>query len=56
MFTLLGGGMASTAMGGPTRSHLVVLPATTHMSILSRVDLLVPITSSFLDAPMPQVD
>ena len=54
MFTLLGGGMASTAMGGPARSHLALLPATTHLSILSRVDLLVPIISSFLDAPMPQ--
>ena len=35
-------------------SQLAVLPGTSHVSILSRADLLLPIITPFLDAPMPE--
>jgi pimeloyl-ACP methyl ester carboxylesterase len=53
MFGLLGGGKADGAMGGLPQSQLAVLPGTTHFSILTRTDLLLPIITPFLDAPMP---
>jgi len=60
MFGLLGGGKAITsppervgAMGGLPNSQLAVLPGTTHFSILTRTDLLLPIITSFLNAPVP---
>jgi pimeloyl-ACP methyl ester carboxylesterase len=53
MFGLLGGGTAASAMGGPSKAQLAVLPGTTHFSILSRVDLLVQLITPFLDAPAP---
>ena len=49
----LGGDKASGGMDGPLRSQLAVLPNTTHLSIFTRSDLLVPIVNPFLDAPMP---
>jgi pimeloyl-ACP methyl ester carboxylesterase len=52
MFGLLGG-KADGAMGGLPQSQLAVLPGTTHFSILTRTDLLLPIITPFLDAPMP---
>jgi pimeloyl-ACP methyl ester carboxylesterase len=54
MFGLLGGGNADGAMGGLPHSQLAVLPGTTHFSILARTDLLLPIITPFLDAPMPK--
>ena len=53
MFGLLGGGKTDGAMGGRPTSQLAILPATTHFTILDRTELL-PIISSFLDAPMPE--
>lgn len=40
-------------MGGPPNSQLAMLPGTTHFSILACTDLLLPIITPFLDAPMP---
>jgi hypothetical protein len=34
LFGLLGGGTATSAMGGPGRAQLAVLPGTTHFTIL----------------------
>jgi pimeloyl-ACP methyl ester carboxylesterase len=53
MFGLLGGGQADGAMGGLPRAQLAILPATTHFTILDRLDLLLPIIPPFLDAPLP---
>jgi pimeloyl-ACP methyl ester carboxylesterase len=52
LFGLLGGGKTDGAMGGVPSSQLAVLPGTTHFTIMSRTDLLRPIVSQFLDAPM----
>jgi len=53
MFRLLGGGVFGDVAGLPD-SQLAVLPGTTHVSIASRVDLLLAIIPPFLDAPMPE--
>jgi pimeloyl-ACP methyl ester carboxylesterase len=53
MFRLLGGGVFGDMAGLPN-SQLAVLPGTTHVSIVSRTDLLLPIIQPFLDAPMPE--
>lgn len=50
MFGLLGGGKADGGMGGLPSSQLAVLPGTTHLDLLSRSDLLLPIITAFLDA------
>jgi hypothetical protein len=34
-------------------SQLAVLPATSHATMPSRAELLVPIVTAFLDTPMP---
>ena len=52
LFGLLGGGTAASAMGGPGRAQLAVLPGTTHFSILQRPDL-PSLLTGFLDAPAP---
>ena len=54
MFKLLGGGKADGAMGGLPKSRLAVLPGTTHMNILDRLDLLIPILKTFLEEPVPE--
>ena len=54
MFQLLGGGTADVGMGAPPASQLAVLPGTTHFTILAQTDLLLPIITPFLDAPMPE--
>ena len=54
MFRLLGGGKADGGMSGVPNSQFAVLPGTTHFSILTRTDLLLPIVTPFLDAPMPK--
>ncbi|MFI5272133.1 MAG: alpha/beta fold hydrolase [Ktedonobacterales bacterium] len=56
MFQLLGGARADGGMGGAPRSQLAVLPATTHFGILYRTDLLLPVVTPFLDAPMPDAN
>ena len=54
MFRLLGGGVFGDIAGLPN-SQLAVLPGTTHVSIVSRADLLLAMIPAFLDAPMPEV-
>lgn len=53
MFRLLGGGVAGDLLGLP-RSQLAILPGTTHVTVVQRSDLLIPIIPPFLDAPMPE--
>jgi len=50
---LLHGGKEDGGMSGVSNSQLAVLPGTTHFSILTRVDLLLPIVTPFLEAPIP---
>jgi pimeloyl-ACP methyl ester carboxylesterase len=52
LFRLLGGGVPSD-LGGLPRSRLAVLPGTTHVTLVERVDWLLPMVTAFLDAPMP---
>jgi pimeloyl-ACP methyl ester carboxylesterase len=54
MFRLLGGARPDGGMGGLPNSQLAVLPGTTHFSIITRTDLLMPVVTPFLDAPMPK--
>ena len=59
VFRLLGGGVAGDdASGRPhiPRSQLAVLPGTTHVTLIDRVDWLLSMVGEFLDAPMPQAD
>jgi hypothetical protein len=44
---------ACRGMSGVLDSHLAVLPGTTPFSLSYRTDLLLPIVTPFLDAPMP---
>ncbi len=59
MVRLLGGGKMDGGMAPfdpnavPPNAQLGMLPGTTHFTILSRADLLLPIVTPFLDAPMP---
>jgi len=53
MFRLLGGGVFGDTPAGLPDSQLAVLPGTSHVSLVSRADLLLPMITSFLDAPMP---
>ena len=52
MFRLLGGGVFGDLAGLPA-SQLAVLPGTTHVSLVSRADVLLAIIPPFLDAPLP---
>ena len=54
MFRLLGGGIFGDTPAGLPNSQLAILPGTSHVSIVDRVELLLPMITSFLDAPMPQ--
>jgi len=58
-FGLLGGGKADGDMVGLPRASLAVLPATTHVGwappyhgIMTRIHLLLPIITEFLDSSM----
>lgn len=60
MFGLLGGGKADGDLAGRPPSQLAVLPGTTHVGwaspnrgIMTRSELLVPMITEFLDAPVP---
>ena len=54
LFRLLGGGVPGDLTGLP-KSQLAVIPGATHVSLVSeRADLLLAVSSAFLDAPMPQ--
>ena len=52
MFRLRGGGVFGDIAGLPADAQLAVLPGTTHLGMLERVAWLVPMVSSFLDAPL----
>jgi pimeloyl-ACP methyl ester carboxylesterase len=52
LFRLLGGGVAGDIAGLPS-SQLAILPGTTHVTVVDRADLLLPMLPPFLDAPMP---
>jgi pimeloyl-ACP methyl ester carboxylesterase len=48
LFRLLGGGVAGDLVGLP-RAQLAVLPGTTHVTLVDRVEWLVPMVRQFLD-------
>lgn len=50
MFRLLGGGVAGDSAGMP-RSQLAILPGTSHVTLVNRADLLLPMVTAFLDKP-----
>lgn len=53
LFRLLGGGVPGDLAGLP-RSQLAVLPGTTHVTLVERVDWLLSMITAFLDAPIPK--
>ena len=54
LFRLLGGGVPGDLTGLP-RSQLAVIPGATHVSLVAeRADLLLAVSTAFLEAPMPQ--
>jgi pimeloyl-ACP methyl ester carboxylesterase len=53
MFRLLGGGVFGDMPPGLPNSQLAVLPGTSHVTVVQRVDLLLSMIPAFLDAPMP---
>ncbi len=61
LFGLLGGGKADGDLQGLPPAQLAVLPATTHVGwappyhgMMARTQLLLPILTEFLDAPVPE--
>lgn len=50
MFTLLGGGVFGDIEGLP-RSRLAIVPHTTHVGIMDRADVWLPMVTGFLDEP-----
>ena len=52
MFHLLGGGVFGDTPTGLPDSQLAVLPGTSHVTVVQRVDLLLSIIPAFLDAPV----
>jgi pimeloyl-ACP methyl ester carboxylesterase len=52
-FRLLGGGVFGDMPPGLPDSQLAIIPGASHVGVASRIELLVPIISSFLEAPMP---
>ena len=52
MFRLLGGGVFGDMPPGLPASQLAILPGTSHVTVVHRADLLLPILTAFLDAPM----
>jgi pimeloyl-ACP methyl ester carboxylesterase len=55
MFRLLGGGIFGDTLAGLPNSQLAILPGTSHVTLVYRADLLLPMITLFLDAPMPEV-
>lgn len=51
-FRLVGGGVFGDMMPMP-KSQLAILPGTSHVGMTDRAELLVPMITAFLDAPMP---
>ncbi len=54
MFRLLGGGVFGDTPAGLPNSQLAVLPGTSHVTVVDRVDWLVSMIEAFLDTPMPE--
>ena len=54
LFRLLGGGVFGDTPAGLPDSQLAILPGTSHVTVVNRADLLLPMITSFLDAPMPK--
>jgi pimeloyl-ACP methyl ester carboxylesterase len=52
MFRLLGGGVFGDTPAGLPNSQLAVLPGTSHVTVVDRSELLVPMITSFLDRPI----
>ena len=55
MFRLFGGGVNGDLTGLPN-AQLAVLPGTTHIGVVFRVNLLTPIITEFLDMPQAQAE
>lgn len=53
MFRLLGGGVNGDMAGLP-KSQLAILPGTQHTGMVDRAEMVVPMVTRFLDAPMPE--
>lgn len=53
MFRLRGGGIPGDLTGLPN-SQLAILPGTTHVTVINRVDWLTSMINEFLDMPMPE--
>jgi pimeloyl-ACP methyl ester carboxylesterase len=51
LYGLLGGGMAD-ARGNLPQSRMCVVPGASHVSVVSRTDVLLPVIPPFLDAPL----
>jgi pimeloyl-ACP methyl ester carboxylesterase len=54
MFRLLGGGVFGDMPPGMPNAQLAVIPGASHVSVIQRAELLVPMINAFLDAPMPE--
>jgi len=52
MFRLLGGGVFGDTPSGLPNSQLAILPGTSHVTLVDRVDWLVSMIDAFLDAPI----
>ena len=52
MFRLLRGGSVDGGLSSLSNTRLAILPGATHIDILTHVDLLLPVVSQFLDAPI----
>jgi pimeloyl-ACP methyl ester carboxylesterase len=53
MFRLLGGGVFGDTPAGLPAAQLAVLPGTSHVTAVSKVDMLLAMIPPFLDAPLP---
>ena len=53
LFRLLGGGVPGDLTGLP-KARLAVLPGTTHVTVMDRIDWLLPMITEFLDEPSPE--
>lgn len=54
LYRMFGGAQHDGGMGGVPASQFAVVPNTVHWNILMRADLLLPIITPFLDAPLPE--
>jgi pimeloyl-ACP methyl ester carboxylesterase len=52
MFRLFGGGIMGDSPAGLPHSQLAILPGTSHVTLVDRADLLLPMIPSFLDKPV----